>query len=187
MCIYMHVRMYVCMYVCVHTNVCVYCMCMCGHVGVCVDMCVCVWVCVGVGGCVCVHAWKMNWIWCTMVNKSCKMISFHWTCNSLILMYVGMLALFISTIDWLIGHFSNLPSQEFVWNTRASIDQQSPKQKVVQWDISQLHPSTLVQYLSYHLCPWLRLGLGGRMYLADHRSTDHRLRITWFLLETRFR
>ena len=59
-----------------------------------------------------------------------------------------------------IGYFDNWSSRKFDWNTMTSFDQQSPERKISQWDISKLYPSTLVQYLSYHLHPRLRLGLG---------------------------
>ena len=41
-----------------------------------------------------------------------------------------MPTLFISKVDCFIGYFGNWSLREFDWNTVASFDQQSPKQKI---------------------------------------------------------
>ena len=47
----------------------------------------------------------------------------------------------------MVDYFGNLPA----YNTVLFIEQKLPKHEIVQWNTSHLNPSTLVQYLSYHL------------------------------------
>ena len=43
-------------------------------------------------------------------------------------------------------------------NTRSFVHRKTAQWDFGEWDIKYLYPSTLVQYLSYHPRPWLRLG-----------------------------
>ena len=45
-------------------------------------------------------------------------------------------------------------------NTKSFVHRKAAQRDFGEWDIRQLYPSTLVQYLSYHPRPRLRLGLG---------------------------